>query len=163
MRYILRSVKNYFFSALSVVTETSTTDSNFELIAEEPSNTSNKRLWLAVSLIVIIGASVPSILYSRKRNQKVSVMPRAHNETIAIIGQNSEKLYIIDPLAASKNHFFKAFNLTFQNYPFQDERRIIGLKKLDHSCSVVWRNNMLLFGGGNYVSLLNGCNVKHFD
>ena len=90
-------------------------------------------------------------------------MPRAHNETIAIIGKNSETLYIIDPLAASKKDFFKAFNLTFQNYPFQDERRIIGLKKLDHSCSVVWRNNMLLFGGGSYVSLLNGCIVKHFD
>ena len=160
---ILISIK-FLLSALSVVTEKSTTDSRFELIEDESSIASKRLLWLKVSLIfltlICIGALVPSIFYFRHKStnkedhkQGSEFKSSDSKDQVLVlrtgIREPESPLYVINPLAASNKDFFTTLNIKVE-----PERRIYP------SCSVAWKNNMLLFGRDSQITFLNGCKLN---
>ena len=113
--------------------------------------------------IMIIGALVPSVFFFRQKftteeDHKEESESRSSDskDQLLVLGTAIRKpkspLYVINPLPASNKDFFTTFNIKVEN--------VGNSKNIYNSCSVAWKNNMLLFGGDNQITLLNGCKIS---
>ena len=109
---------------------------------------------------MIIGALVPSLLYFRHKftsteDQKQGPDSKSSDSKDLLLvlptpfyrHQPDNPLFVFNPFKTSDEDFLTTFNI---KYEIEEE--------IYPSCSVVWENNMLLFG--NQITMLNGCKLS---
>ena len=137
------------------------------MIIEEPLTAQRRPLWLKITFscfILIAVASVPSILYLPQHIKVTNQQDRilVLSKGCSTVNSTAKPLFMINPFTASNDDLLMRFKLSFENVP----------EAFHHTCSVVWKNSMLMFGGPysldqykdqRQIIMLTGCKVEHFE